>query len=105
MLPLYRKWILSKRIGEKSLLFNKVFQDLNTKAIIMNGYLRTNQKLPALERLNEQVALTIYDFMEFLENIGIRESMEGFGYLDANHGRSHGSRRMLLPMEIIRSIS
>jgi len=61
---------VEKELVKKSLLFNKVFQDLNTKAIIMNGYLRTNQKnFPALERLNEQVALTIYDFMEFLENI------------------------------------
>lgn len=47
-----------------------MFQDLDTKALTMNGYLRTGlSNFPALERLNEQCGAEINDFMEFLGTI------------------------------------
>lgn len=50
--------------------FEIQFQDLNTKATIMNGYLRTGlSDFAALERLNDQVWITMNGFMEFLSNI------------------------------------
>lgn len=50
--------------------FEIQFQDLNTKAFMMNGYLRTGLiNFPSLERLNEQAAIAINGFMEFLSNL------------------------------------
>jgi len=46
------------------------FRDLNTKALIMNGFLRTYlETFPALERLNEQSVILINDFKEFISKI------------------------------------
>ncbi len=46
------------------------FHDLNTKALMMNGYLRTQlANFPSLERLNEQAGISITNFHEFLENL------------------------------------
>lgn len=51
-------------------LYEQQFQELNVKALMMNGYLRTGMNsFPSLNRLNEQAWHTIRDFMEFLEAI------------------------------------
>ena len=50
--------------------FRMQFQDLYLKALIMNGYLRTELKqFPALNRLNEQAATAIQSFSEFLDSL------------------------------------
>ncbi len=50
--------------------FRMQFQDLYLKALIMNGYLRTELKqFPALNRLNEQAATAIQSFTEFLDSL------------------------------------
>ncbi len=46
------------------------FQDLYMKALIMNGYLRTElTAFPALTRLNEQAAAAIQSFTEYLDSL------------------------------------
>ncbi len=50
--------------------FRQQFQDLDTKAFLLNGYLRTRlSNFPSLERFNEQVWNAMKNFMEFLEEI------------------------------------
>ncbi len=50
--------------------FRMQFQDLYLKALIMNGYLRTELKqFPALIRLNEQAATVIQSFTDFLDSL------------------------------------
>lgn len=50
--------------------FKIQFQDLYLKALIMNGYLRTELKrFPALNRLNEQAAATIQSFTDYLDSL------------------------------------
>lgn len=61
---------VEKDLIDKSHSFEMIFSDLNLKAIMMNGYLRTDMEhFPSLTRLNEQVNNSIILFMEFLENI------------------------------------
>jgi hypothetical protein len=61
---------LEKDLIDRACRFEMQFSDLNMKAFIMNGYLRTQlETFPALNRLNEQVGIAITNFMEFLENI------------------------------------
>lgn len=55
---------------DKSYQFETLFNDLNMKAIRMNGYLRTQlNSFPSLKRLNEQAGLAVSNFREFLETI------------------------------------
>ncbi len=55
---------------DKSHNFEMNFTDLNLKALIMNGYLRTQlPSFPSLNRLNEQSDLMIQQFKEFLEGL------------------------------------
>lgn len=50
--------------------FKIQFQDLYLKALIMNGYLRTELKrFPALNRLNEQAAAAIQSFTDYLDSL------------------------------------
>jgi hypothetical protein len=47
--------------------FEKQFQDLDTKSIIMNGFLRTGlDSFPSLDRFNEQTGSIMNEFMDFL---------------------------------------
>jgi hypothetical protein len=62
--------LVEKDIIDRAYRFEIQFQDLNTKSLMMNGYLRTQLgTFPSLERLNEQANLAILSFMEFLENL------------------------------------
>ncbi len=61
---------IEKDLIKLSNTFELEFQDLDAKARMMNGYLRTGLcNFSALERLNEQAETTMNDFMNFLENI------------------------------------
>ena len=62
--------LIEKDMIEKSKCFEIEFNDLNFKALMMNGYLRTRlNSFPSLNRLNEQAGTSIYMFKEFLEDI------------------------------------
>lgn len=55
---------------EEGCRFEVLFNDLNMKSILMNGYMRTQlSNFPSLDRLNEQAGNAISRFFEFLENI------------------------------------
>ncbi|MDF2587335.1 MAG: hypothetical protein K0S41_1176 [Anaerocolumna sp.] len=59
--------VVEKDFIEDSLFFEKIFQDLYLKAIEFNGYLRTDlENFPAMERLNNEAALHMTAFREFL---------------------------------------
>lgn len=59
---------VEKDMIDKSTCFEMQFSDLNLKAIMFHGYLRTQlNEFPALDRLNEQAGIAITQFMEFLE--------------------------------------
>lgn len=61
---------IEKDIINKSLSYEMQFTDLVLKATMMNGYLRTRlDKFPSLNRLNQQVELTITSFKAFLEDL------------------------------------
>ncbi len=46
------------------------FEDLYSKALFMNGYLRTQlMSFPSLNRLNDQAAMAIRSFSEFLDTL------------------------------------
>lgn len=50
--------------------FRIQFQDLYLKALMMNGYLRTDLKrFPALLRLSEQAAITVQSFTDYLDSL------------------------------------
>lgn len=50
--------------------YESLFQDLYYKALLMNGYLRTQLKqFPALTRMNEQSTAAVTDFTEFLDSL------------------------------------
>lgn len=50
--------------------FKILFQDLYLKSLFMNGYLRTElESFPALTRLNDQAAIAIQNFIEFLDSL------------------------------------
>lgn len=50
--------------------FRMQFQDLYLKALIMNGYLRTELKhFPSLIRLNEQATTVIQSFTDYLDSL------------------------------------
>ncbi len=50
--------------------FRIKFQDLYLKALIMNGYLRTDlESFPSLTRLNEQSSSVIHSFIEYLDSL------------------------------------
>ena len=62
--------LVEKDMIDMACRYELQFQDLNTKALMMNGYLRTQiGNFPSLERLNEQAANSISNFLEFLENL------------------------------------
>ncbi|MBH1940281.1 DUF2935 domain-containing protein [Mobilitalea sibirica] len=62
--------LIEKDMIDKSNCFEAKFSDLNLKAIIMNGYLRTQMdQFPSLSRFNEQVGEAVLLFKEFLEDI------------------------------------
>ncbi len=55
---------------DKSHYYEMNFTDLNLKAIMLNGYLRTQiPNFPSLNRLNEQSDLMLQQFKEFLETL------------------------------------
>lgn len=59
-----------KELIDRAYRFELQFQDFNTKALLMNGYQRTQlETYPALDRFSEQVAPVMNGFMEFLENL------------------------------------
>jgi hypothetical protein len=59
---------IEKDMINKADHFRKDFLQLYLKAFIMSGYLRTQlDNFPALDRLNDQAQLIMYDFMEFLD--------------------------------------
>lgn len=61
---------IEKDIIDKSRSFEMIFSDYHMKAIMMNGYLRTNiSSFPSLLRFNEQVGTSIMHFMEFLDTL------------------------------------
>jgi hypothetical protein len=61
---------MEKDLIDRACRFEMQFSDLNMKAFIMNGYLRTQlETFPSLSRLNEQVGIAITNFTEFLESI------------------------------------
>lgn len=50
--------------------YKLLFQDMYLKALIMNGYLRTElESFPALIRLNEQAAAAVGSFAELLDSL------------------------------------
>lgn len=62
--------LVEKDFINQAKLYEIQFQDLNTKSLLMNGYLRTGlSSFPSLDRLNEQAWLAIKAFMEFLETL------------------------------------
>lgn len=55
---------------DKARQFKMQFQDLYLKALIMNGYLRTELlRFPALTSFNEQSAAAIQNFTEYLDSL------------------------------------
>lgn len=61
---------IEKDLIDKSCNFEMNFTDLHLKAIIMQGYLRTQiPDFPSLNRLNEQADQIIRQFQEFLEKL------------------------------------
>jgi hypothetical protein len=59
-----------KDLIELSSRYELQFEDLYTKALFMNGYLRTQlTNFPSLNRLNDQAAIAIRNFIEFLDNL------------------------------------
>lgn len=61
---------VEKELINRAFCYEMQFQDLNTKALLMNGYLRTRLvSFPSLNRLNEEVNIPMANFMEFLENL------------------------------------
>jgi hypothetical protein len=62
--------LVEKDLIERAYCFEIQFHDLNTKALMMNGYLRSGlSSFPSLDRLNEQAGNAILVFLEFLENL------------------------------------
>lgn len=61
---------VEKDLIDRSYRFEVQFQDLYLKALIMNGYLRTQlASFPSLSRLNDQAAASITIFTEFLDTL------------------------------------
>jgi hypothetical protein len=61
---------VEKDLIDRACRYEMQFQDLNTKSLLMNGYLRTQLgSFPSMDRLNEQAGIAITNFMEFLDNI------------------------------------
>ncbi len=62
--------LIERDLIDKAHYFELHFTDLNLKAIMMNGYLRTQiPSFPSLNRLNEQAETLIVQFKEFLDNL------------------------------------
>jgi hypothetical protein len=67
--------LVEKDLKRQADQYEQQFDDLNFKALTLNGYLRTGlSHFAALDRLNEQVWSHINSFMEFLENIRDRRT-------------------------------
>ena len=50
--------------------FRLLFQDLYLKALLMNGYLRTElETFPALARINDQAGTAIQEFIDYLDSL------------------------------------
>lgn len=59
-----------KDLIELSSRYELQFEDLYSKALFLNGYLRTQlMDFPALNRLNDQSAIAIRSFIEFLDTL------------------------------------
>ncbi len=62
--------LVEKDLADKAYSFEVQFNDLYFKSLIFNGYLRTQlMTFPSLDRLNEQVKITMSSFTEFLDTI------------------------------------
>jgi hypothetical protein len=60
---------------DQSCRFRIQFQDLYLKSLIMNGYLRTElETFPSLTRLNDQAAMAIHNFIEYLDTLRDKRS-------------------------------
>lgn len=61
---------IEKDLIDRAYRYEMQFQDLYLKALIMNGYLRTQlDRFPSLNRLNEQAATAIASFTEYLDTL------------------------------------
>ncbi len=61
---------VEKDLIDLSSRYELQFEDLYSKALIMNGYLRTQLgSFPSLNRLNDQAAVAINSFTEFLDTL------------------------------------
>jgi hypothetical protein len=61
---------VEKDMIDKSNYYELQFTDLHVKAVMMNGYLRTQlDNFPSLNRLNKQVETIINSFKDFLEEL------------------------------------
>lgn len=61
---------IEKDFTNLSYQYELQFQDLDTKSLTLNGFLRTGlSKFPALDRFNEQADVVMNEFMEFLGTI------------------------------------
>lgn len=82
-----------KNVRKESLKYTKHFEEFYIKAIEMAGYLRSNlQHFPALSRFNQNAALEICLFKEFLQEIA---------QLELNH-QILGTLSPLIPDHMIR---
>jgi hypothetical protein len=62
--------LVEKDLIDKAYAYSLQFQDLYLKALTFNGYLRSQTaNFPSLDRLNEQVNITMIAFTEFLDHL------------------------------------
>lgn len=81
---------IEKKIKEKSDAFTKDFEAFYLKAVELTGFLRTNlSTFPALERFNQDTALEMKLFMNFLNEIEelelSKQALGTFAALMADH--------------------